>query len=167
MNEKQKELLENIQLKTIDTMIQGKNLNLLAVMKDCRDKGLFFDEFYEVIFVKMITQFDIKEFANIAAQYENFNIKPLKASQLMNDAIRYSSTEFSSYCNFQNIEFVMTKLHNHNLYLDDFNFNRVQNSVNVHKSKQAFIENNKRIKEYLALDDKLEEKGSLIKQPKI
>ena len=54
MNEKQKELLENIQLKTIKKMIDNKNINVLAVIKDSRNKDLFFDEFYEIIFTKMI-----------------------------------------------------------------------------------------------------------------
>ena len=89
MNEKQKELLENIQLKTIEKMIDNKNINVLAVIKESRNEDLFFDEFYEIIFTKMITQFDIKDFVSISTRYDNFKLSPLKASTLMNEAIKY------------------------------------------------------------------------------
>lgn len=167
MNDKQKELLEDIQLKTIDLMIKDKNLNVLAIIKDCKDKSLFFDEFYEVIFVKLVTQFEITDFVKISIRYENFNLNPLKASQLMNESIKYSGQEFTSYCNFQNIDFVMKSLHENTLYLDDYNMNRLQNSINVSKSKLEHIEKNEKIKNYLNLDNKLEEKNINTKKYKL
>lgn len=167
MNEKQKELLENIQLKTIEKMIDNKNINVLAVIKESRDKDLFFDEFYEIIFTKMIAQFDIKDFVSISTRYDNFKISPLKASILMNEAIKYAGSEFTSYCNFQNIDYVMNALHNNNLFFDSMNMNRLQSSINVSKNKAENIEKNIKIKEYLELDERLEEKGITSKKPKI
>lgn len=168
MNEKQKEILEAINLKTIDSMIHDRNINVLAVIKDSKEKNLFFEQFYEVMFLKMITQYQIKDFATIAIQHENFGLTSLKASELMNEGIKYIDyNEFRSYMSYSNSPNIMKSLNEHNIFLDEFNMTRTDPMLNSSEEKAKLVENNEKLRHYLRLDNKLEIKGNKIKVGKI
>lgn len=168
MNDKQKELLESINLKTIDSMIHDRNINVLAVIKDSKEKDLFFEQFYEVMFLKMITQYQIKDFATIAVKYENFGLNSLKASELMNEGIKYIDyNEFRSHMTYTNSPHIMKSLNESNLFMDEFNMVRTDPMLNSSEDKTKLVENNEKLRHYLRLDNKLETKGTKNKPGKI
>lgn len=156
MNNQQKELLESISLKTIDTMFNEKNMNVLSIIKEANNKDLFFPEFYEIMYLKMITQFGIDSLIKIGINYEEFGLEPYKANTIFNDAIKHM--EIRQYFTHSTSINIIKRLNEHHVFLNTENINRIKDNIDYTK-REDIIANNDKVKSFLKLNNKLPEKG--------
>lgn len=166
MNEKQKELIESIGLKTVETMISDKNINLATFMAECYKKDLFFPEFYEITYLKMLTQYPFDKSVDIACAYKNFGLDSYRASQLFNDSTRYINHNlFQSLFSYQNAPGLMAYLNENELYLNEANMAKLNVSLNsIEKErKEEIIQRNAKVKAYHQLEKNLEIKSDTVK----
>lgn len=156
MNNQQKELLESISLKTIDIMFNEKNMNVLSIIKDANNKELFFPEFYEIMYLKMITQFGMDSLIKIGINYEEFGLEPYNANTIFNDAIKHM--EIRQYFTHNTSINIIKRLNEHNVFLSTDNINKIKENIEYTK-REDVIANNDKVKSFLKLNNKLPEKG--------
>lgn len=155
VTQEQKEILESMVLKTIEKMIDTQNLSLLAVINESHQKNLFFPEFYEIVFVKMMTQFPPENALKITLNYENFGLHPLRASELFNEAIKY--TDIYLILASQTLEGFLNTIHDKHLYLESYNTEKVKKSTPP--SQLYVLDKNDKMKNYIKLNGHLTIKG--------
>lgn len=156
MNDKQKDFLENMCLKTIESMFQEKNINVLSMIKEANKKELFFSEFYDIMFVKMITQFPLDKVFKIILNYEEFGLDSGKASNIFNDSIKH--LEVRQIFTNSSAATLVKMLNQQNLFLNSENINKIKDNIDYTK-RDDIIENNDKIKSYFNLNEKLPPKG--------
>lgn len=156
MNDKQKEFLENICLKTIDSMFHEKNINVLSIIKESKAKDLFFSEFYDMMFVKIIIQFPLDNVFKIILNHEDFGLDSDKASNIFNDSIKH--LEVRQIFTNSSAATLLKMLNQKNLFLSSENINKIKDNIDYTK-RDEIIENNDKIKSYFILNEKLPPKG--------